>query len=154
MAPRLKWVNELSKWKILPILVTIMVALAILLSCSINIASASPSLYENYNTGDDWGHGFYDTYWMAQSFKVGFSGHTVTYIRIKAYRTGAPGNISAGIRALGINDHPTGEDLTSGIVDGNSFTTDSGGEWYEISLAECALSANTSYAIVDRKSVV
>jgi hypothetical protein len=52
------------------------------------------------------------------------------------------------IKATDGSGHPTGDDLTSGTIDGNSLSTTP--TWYEIALTEYTLSAHTKYAIVVR----
>ena len=109
-----------------------------------------PSLYEYYNTGDDGYSWEYDVYWKAQTFTVGATGHTVSSVKLKLFRYGSPGTVTVSIRATDGSGHPTGPDLTSGTIDGNSLTTNSSGLWYEITLTEITLSASTKYAIVVR----
>jgi hypothetical protein len=109
-----------------------------------------PSSYEVYNTNDDWRWVLYGSAWKAQTFTVGASGHTVTSVKLKFWRIGNPGTVTVSIRATDVDGHPTGSDLTSGTIDGNTFTTDSNGAFYEISLAEYTLTAGTKYAIVVR----
>jgi len=103
--------------------------------------------FEYYNTGDDSVGMAYSNYWVAQTFTVGATGHTVTSVKLLLCRAGSPGTVTVSIRATD-GTHPTGTDLTSGTIDGNSLTTNSAGAWYEIVLTEYPLSANTKYAIV------
>jgi hypothetical protein len=106
--------------------------------------------YEYYNTGDDNAVGAFGTTWWAQSFTVGASAHTVTSVKLKLYRIGTPGTFIVSIRATDEDGYPTGSDLTSGTIDGNALTTSTTGEWYEITVTEYVLLANTKYAIVCR----
>jgi hypothetical protein len=57
--------------------------------------------------------------------------------------------LTVGIR-LTSGGHPTGGDLCSGTINGNTLTDDSAGEWYEITLSSYNLTADTKYAIVCR----
>jgi len=108
------------------------------------------SLYEYYNTGDNDYWVAYDQYWQAQTFTVGATGHTVNLVKLKLYRYGSsPGTVTVSIRATD-GTHPTGADLTSGTIDGDSLTDVLPGLWYEIALTGYTLSANTKYAIVVR----
>lgn len=112
------------------------------------------TLYEYYNTGDDDYYSIYDTTWRAQTFTVGTVGpnsdHDITSVKLKLFRLGSPGTLTVSIRATDADGHPTGDDLTSGTINGNTLTTDTAGAWYEISLTAYTLSAGTKYAIVAR----
>jgi hypothetical protein len=108
------------------------------------------ALFENYVTGDDGAVECYGVNWKSQTFTVGGTGHTVSSVKIKAYRVGSPGTLTVSIRATDANGHPTGSDLTSGTIDANTFTTNTAGAWYEITVSSYSLSANTKYAIVVR----
>jgi hypothetical protein len=121
-----------------------------LLSYSDKICAEGNLIYEYYNTGDAASSNVYGDYWLAQTFTVGATGHTVTSVKLKLYRVGSPGTVTVSIRATNVNGHPTGSDLTSGSIDGNSLTTDSTGAWYEIGLVPYLLSPNTKYGIVVR----
>jgi hypothetical protein len=109
-----------------------------------------PQLYEYYNTGDFTSLMVCGDNWRAQTFTVGAVGHTVTSVELKLFRHDSPGTVTVSIRATDGSGHPTGADLTSGTIDGNSLTTNAVGAWYNIALTELSLSANTKYAIVVR----
>lgn len=112
-----------------------------------------PSQYEAYDTNDDSQWVIYGSvYWRAQTFTVGASGHTVTSVKLKFFRTGNPGTVTVSIRETDGSGHPKSSDLPTGVgtIDGNTFTTDGAGALYEIPLTECTLTANTKYAIVVR----
>jgi hypothetical protein len=106
--------------------------------------------YENYVTGDDYNYPFYGSYWIAQTFTVGATGHTITSVKLLLSRYGSPGTVTVSIRAVDENGHPTGDDLTSGTTDGNTLPVMDGGELREITLTEIDYSANTKCAIVVR----
>ena len=110
------------------------------------------TLYEYYNTGDDDNENVSGNSWVAQTFTtVGLNeNHNITSVKLKLYRVGSPGTVTVSIRATDANGHPTGSDLTSGTIDGDSLTTNSAGEWYEITLTSYQLSVSTKYAIVVR----
>lgn len=112
--------------------------------------SATPLLYEYYNTGADSYVSLYGVVWRGQTFTVGSVGHTVTSVKIKCTREGYPQTVTVSIRATDVDGHPTVTDLTSGTIDGNTFTINPAGAWYEITLTKYTLSANTKYAIVVR----
>jgi hypothetical protein len=108
--------------------------------------------YEHYNTGDDdWGGNQGGAaIWQAQTFTAAVTGHTVSSVKIKAYRVGSPGTFTLSIRATS-SGLPTGGDLTSGSVNANSWSTQA--TWISIPVTQFTLSASTKYAIVCRSSV-
>ena len=119
------------------------------------LGTASDSLYERYNSGDDGSFPGFGSIWKSQTFTIGNSGNNVTHmmtsLRMKMYRTGSPGTITVGIRATDGAGKPTGNDLTNGTINGNTLTTDSQGQWYKINFTTAVtLNANTKYAIVAR----
>lgn len=106
--------------------------------------------YEYYNTGDTTFSSFYGMYWYAQTFTTSIA-HKITSVKLKLYRFGYPGMVTVSIRATDGSGHPTGPDLCSGTIDGNSLTAATGGTWYEITLGDgYNLAAATKYAIVVR----
>lgn len=106
------------------------------------------SLYEYYITNDDSASIIEDGTWIAQTFTVIATGHTITSVKLKLYRVGNPGTVTVSIRNTSGN-HPTGSDLTIGTIDGNSLTTNGAGAWYEIALTEYTVGIN-KFAIVVR----
>lgn len=103
---------------------------------------------QSYETGDDAIAQAYADKWAAQTFTPEQS-HTITSVKLKLYRNGAPGTLYVGIKETDGSGHPTGDDLCSGNIDGNSLTTDTSGEWYQIDFGDGAeLEVNTLYAIV------
>jgi hypothetical protein len=131
------------------LLFSVLLLSLLLVSFNVILVYAS-TLYEYYNTGDDDGVGAFGTTWWTQTFTVGASAHTVTSVKLKLYRVGTPGTFVVSIRATDEDGYPTGSDLTSGTIDGNALTTSTTGSWYEITVTEYVLSANTKYAIVCR----
>jgi hypothetical protein len=108
------------------------------------------TLYEYYNTDYDDNTNFYGATWWAQTFTPS-TAHKITSVKLQLYRTGSPGTITVSIRATDGSGHPTGSDLCSGTINGNSLTSSYPGEWYEITLGSgYDLSASTKYAIVVR----
>lgn len=107
--------------------------------------------YEYYNTGDEGNSSsIYDTTWGAQTFTPSIA-HKITSVKLKLFSILSPGIVTVSIRATDVNNHPAGNDLCSGTINGNTLTTDYAGEWYEIALGSgCNLSASTKYAIVVR----
>jgi hypothetical protein len=80
--------------------------------------------------------------------------HSITKLKLVMKRVGTPGTVTASIRntsncTAGVTCfcYPSGEDLTSGTLDGATFSTSY--TWYTFTMAtETCLSANTTYAIV------
>ena len=108
------------------------------------------TLQDYNNTGDNSASAFYGVNWNAQTFTTTGS-YTITRVKIKAYKTGgSPGTMTLSIKAV-VGGQPSGGDLCSGTYNANDFTTDTSGEWYEITLgAGAALTGSTQYAIVVR----
>ena len=99
--------------------------------------------------------GFFNVYsstnWFAQTFTT-VTAYTLSSVKLLIHRVGSPGTITVSIRAVDGNSRPTGADLTSGTINGNTLTTDSNGEWKGIALTSYVLTASTEYAIVVRAS--
>lgn len=112
-------------------------------------------LYQNYNTDDNASAQANDTRWIAQTFTTAKK-HIITHIKLKLWRdpTLAPGTVTASIRATDGSGHPTGNDLASGTIDGDTLpTTDATAEWTTITFTSpYTLEASTKYAIVLRCS--
>lgn len=106
------------------------------------------SLFEYYNIEDNDIMSIVNPYWKAQTFTPSIS-HKVLKLRLKLYRVGNPGTLIISIRATDVEGKPTGPDLASGTIDGNTFTTDPEGAWYDIYLGEgTILYSGVKYAIV------
>jgi hypothetical protein len=115
------------------------------LSINVNNVYASPTKREYYDAGTDGVTSLGGAYWRSQGITTGVNSHTVTSIKLKMCKIGVPNTLTVSIRSS-----LTGSDLTSGIIDANSFTTDIAGLWYEINVTEYTLTANTVYYIVAR----
>lgn len=106
------------------------------------------SLFERYNSGDNDVNSVVDPKWESQTFTPQTS-HVIKKVRIKIYRLGLPGIVSVGIKATDVEGKPSGADLASGTINGDGFTTNSTGDWYDIDLGSGAsLSSGVKYAIV------
>ncbi|GAI58179.1 unnamed protein product, partial [marine sediment metagenome] len=106
--------------------------------------------YEYYNTGFSAESAVHGALWKAQTFTPSVA-HTITSVKLLIRRVLLPGTITVGIRETSVTGHPTGADLCSGTIDGDSLTGNWPGEWREITLgAGYNLDANTKYAIVVR----
>lgn len=108
------------------------------------------ALQDYYNTSANSETHFYGTEWVGQTFLTN-QAYNISSVKVKLFRVGTPGTVTVGIRATDGDGKPTGADLVSGTLDGNSLTTDSAGEWKEVSFGSpYSLSAATVYAIVVR----
>jgi len=108
--------------------------------------------YENYITGDDNSTYVYGIYWSAQSFTPTTS-HIVHKIKLLLYRIGSPAIVEVAIRAVDTYGFPVGGDLCVGSFNGDGLTTNTAGEWKEVTFnSDYQLVANTKYAIVMRTS--
>ena len=107
---------------------------------------------ENYITGDDTGQQIWGAtdFWASQTFTIGTTGDnenfTITSIKLKLYRELTPGDVTVSIRAAS----RTGADLSTGTTSGDTLTTDTGGEWREITMTALTLESDTTYSIVVR----
>lgn len=106
----------------------------------------SDTLFEN-KTGFNYANQLnYGTYWGGQTFLT-TSAHSITSVKLFLYRSGNPGTITLSLRATS-GGLPTGGDLTSGTIDGNSLPTSS--TETEISLTSYDLDNATTYALIIR----
>jgi len=106
--------------------------------------------YEYYNPTPTaelpWGPA-YGVNWKGQTFTPS-TAHTITSVKLLLYRVGSPGTYTIGIRATS-SGLPTGGNLCSGSIDGDTLTDNPAGEEKEITLGAGAnLSASVQYAIV------
>jgi len=88
-----------------------------LLLCSsflflVNFASATASICEYYNSGDNSASNIQGNLWRAQTFTVNETAHTITVVKLKLYRdSGTVGTLTVSLRATDGSGHPTGSDL-------------------------------------------
>lgn len=108
------------------------------------------TLYENYITGDNSAAPIYGlSLYCGQTFTPSIA-HPISSVKLLIYRLGSPGTVTVSIRATN-QGKPTGSDLCVGTTDGDTLTTNTAGEWREITFsASTALTASTMYAIVVR----
>lgn len=85
-------------------------------------------LYEYYNITDEALARLWGDFWQGQSFTPG-EAHTIKMVKLKMYRHGLPGTITASIRKTNSGDLPTGDDLCSAEMDGNALPTTYSGKW-------------------------
>lgn len=130
----------------------IIVAGLVLVSAIPAFALPEEQLWESYTSGDDAGYEVYGNIWLAQTFTTGTEAHSISQVRLLAYREGTPSTITASIKETSAG-LPTGDDLTIGTTDADYFTTDTAGVWYTVDLTEYSLEASTTYAIVIRATI-
>lgn len=129
----------------LPIVVALLGILLI-----VTPALAATVVWESYTTGDDGVAQVYGVNWYGQTVTISPESHSVVDVRFLAYRVGSPSTVTVSIREVGDDGMPSGEDLTSGTLDGDAITTDTGGSWYGVTLTETSLEYDVEYAIVIR----
>ena len=109
-------------------------------------------LHDYYNTGDNGNQngGFNSSTWVSQTFTPTATYH-ISSVKLKLYKTNNLGTITVSVRAVDGSNKPTGSDLASGTTDGSTLTTDTAGEWREITFSSnYKLYNGTRYAIVIR----
>lgn len=111
--------------------------------------AAEPARYEHNLEFKPYFEPFYGAKWLAQTFD-GYAQHTFTMIALYLRRVGNPGTLTVSLRAVDVSHRPTGPDLTSGSIDGNSITTDPSGARYEIELTPYLYPSALELAIVVR----
>lgn len=96
--------------------------------------------YEYYDTGADGADIISGTHRAGQTFTPSIA-HRITIIKLLLYRDpgGFPGIVSLGIKEVDGEGKPTGDDLCSGTTDGDTLTTDAGGEWRAVTLGAGAI---------------
>lgn len=110
---------------------------------------------ESYQTGHDqwtkipfdYGNGGTITA-LAQTFTAE-SSYSIGMVKLRLFRIGSPGTLTAAIYAVDGSDLPTGSALCSGTTNGNSLTTDTSGSIRSIFFSTTAELTNAvKYAIV------
>jgi len=113
----------------------------------VRVADGANATFENYKVNDDGDYEMYDVKWTAQTFRPQHQ-HKLYSIKLKLFREGAPGLVTVAICGADA-DEPVGPDLVTATTDGDTLTTDSDGEWREITFAsQIELIPGMSYAIV------
>lgn len=87
--------------------------------------------------------------WYGQNFTASAS-YTATRIDLLVYRVGTPGNVIVNLYATDGSGFPTTL-LDSAIIDGDSLTTHTDGEWYTLYF-DHALVSGIKYAIIPEPS--
>ena len=141
--------KAIAKYSLYPIIAWI--AILGLLTAFWQPVYATASEMIGYTTNDDGNATVYGVNWEGQTFTTANdTAHSVSSIRIKAWRTGSPSTITASIRVT-TGGNITGTDLSSGTYDGNTITNSSPGEWVTINLSPTlVLVPDTQYGLVIR----
>ena len=113
------------------------------------IHAATYTLYESYNAGDsDNSSAIYASTWVGQTFTTGPAAHTAPEIRLKLARIGTPSTVTISLRET-LAGVPTGYDLASATLDGNSFPLTA--TWSPFTNTSVpSLKSNTMYAVCVR----
>jgi hypothetical protein len=119
-----------------------------------DVVTLVPSLHERYIIHDDIQFSMWTTRWCAQTFTVGSVGanenHTITSVKLKMYKLGTLGTVTVSIRGVDGTGKPTGGDLSTGTMNGDTLPIGPPGAWQEITMTPYVLQSNTQYAIVIR----
>jgi hypothetical protein len=116
-------------------------------SDAIFATKGSPAITTYFNTGSDSCMPIYGTTVAAQTFTTSATTqYSVTSVRLEMLRVLTPGTVTVSVRRAS-GGVPTGVDLTSGTINGDSLSTSP--QWYDIQMTtETSLELNSSYAIV------
>jgi hypothetical protein len=110
----------------------------------------SPAINTYFNAGSDNCTAIWGVNVGAQTLTTSATTeYTVTSVRLEMLRVGSPGTVTVSIRrATAVAPFtPTGVDLTSGTINGNTLATSAA--WYDIPMAtQTTLELNSTYAIV------
>lgn len=113
----------------------------------INAAGAILRQFESFDSGENADQLVRGTYWWCMTFTPRIA-HRLKSIKLKMWRVGSPGTITVSIKAADANHFPTGAALCSGTYNGNTLTTVSPGQWYEVTLGTgFDMVLGTEYAI-------
>ena len=105
-------------------------------------------LKDYYITGNDSSIALHGTAWYGQSFTAG-SSYTVARVAFLMYRSGTPGNVPVNLYATDGASKPTGAALATVTFDADTLTTNSDGEWKELTFdAPYSVVSGTKYAII------
>jgi len=124
----------------------LIVGLILFLFVGIQMASAS-TLYEKYTENDDDMVNIGGVYYRGQTFTPSIT-HRIESVRVLVYRETISGTLTLHIRNTA-DEKPVGNDLASGSVNTENFTTSTSGNWETIGLDKSVLlRAGTQYAII------
>lgn len=145
---RIRYHAQGSKMRRLKKVVQGLLAVVLVMSLTIGSTALAATIYQFYNSGDEGSITIYGDIWQAQMFTVAVP-HSCDSVRLKGYRTGAPGTITVSLRAT-TDGEPSGEDLAVGTYEGGNLLTDEGGTWFSLQFAEGYSVSAQKYALVVR----
>lgn len=112
--------------------------------------NAQGKVFESYIAGEDTFYHVFGASWYAQGFTPAV-GHTISRVRLRMSKDGAPGTVTVSIRAS-TGSVPTGADLAVGTIDGDAKLK-TAKEWHEIDFTTpFVLVVSTQYWIVVRSA--
>lgn len=107
-------------------------------------ASATGTLRDSFNTGDDTAENCRGAQWCSQTF-LSSAAYTLNEIHFYGKKAGTPGTCTLSLRATS-GGLPTGSDLSMANFDGNALgTTDA---WVTVDVTDYDLANATTYAII------
>jgi hypothetical protein len=110
------------------------------------------ALFDYYNTGKDDVVYLDNINWLAQTFTPS-ENYTITSVKLLIWRVYTPGTVTVSIKAVDIDGKPTGDDLCSGTINGNTLSESDTDTYTEITFGDgCSLTSGTQYAIVVRSA--
>jgi len=105
------------------------------------------TLFEYHNTGDDSASAVYAAREYLQTFTPQIS-HSLTILKLKMYRKGAPGIMTVGLYATdSVTKEPTGSAIETVTFNGDDLSPGTGGNWIELAI-NSGLSRSVRRAIV------
>lgn len=108
------------------------------------------SLIDYYNTGDNDVFDIGPSTDRAGQIFTASSNYYISSVKLLLYRIGSPGTITVELQSVS-NNFPSNTILISGTTDGDTLTTNSSGEWREITFSSSyLLISGTQYAVVIR----
>jgi hypothetical protein len=115
-------------------------SLLVLLALVLAVASAtfwlmpaqatSLTQYEYFNTNDDTAVAIWGVNWSSETFTITPEAHSVAQVLLRLYRIGTPGTVTLSIRETNGGGLPTGPDLASATLNGDTLTTSTSGVMY------------------------
>jgi len=109
-----------------------LIALAFIVGLALPALADSPEEFESYATGVDVDFPVYGPNWYAQTFTIDPASHSIYSVRLLLYREATPGTLTISIKATDGAGKPTGLDLASATIDGDTLSTSTSGVWYEL----------------------
>lgn len=130
-------------------LILIPVIIVLLSTFIIIPVTAVDTLREYLNSGGDGdSQAIYSGNWTAQQFTTANVSHKIQFVNLSLKRVGNPGTVTVSIREADASHYPTGYDICSGTVDGDTFSTTY--SFIPVTFDVARLEGTTEYTIVVR----